>query len=151
MYLCFLLNMYPSYLPNLMWYVPMFPSTYVPIFSTLLLFIPHQFVNVLFIVQIIFESIIHVTNTSPLRKPMQCFNSLSSFKFWASFDFVFFEWVSFFFIFIFSIHSWTVNVQYKFCRWLDLSRGPLQLEAITLPFEPQRLPFSVSTSLTSKS
>ena len=46
---------------------------------------------------------------------------------------------SFFFIFVFSIQL-TVNVQNKFCQWLDSNRGPLELEATTLPTNPQPLP-----------
>ena len=34
-------------------------------------------------------------------------------------------------------YSWQkTNVQYKFCRFLDLNRGPLALEATALPTEP---------------
>ena len=32
------------------------------------------------------------------------------------------------------------NININFCRWLDLNRGPLVLEATTLPTEPQPLP-----------
>ena len=49
----------------------------------------------------------------------------------------------FFYIFVFSIHSWQkTNVQYinKFCQWLDSNRGPLVSEATALPTEPQTLP-----------
>ena len=60
--------------------------------------------------------------------------------------FLFFFWAIpglFFFIFVFSTHSWQkTNVHYinKFCRWLDSNRGPLVLEATALPTEPQPLP-----------
>ena len=57
---------------------------------------------------------------------------------------IFFKWASpglFFFIFVFSIKL-TVNVQYKFCRWLDSNRRPLVLKVTALPTEPQPLPGS---------
>ena len=44
----------------------------------------------------------------------------------------------FFFIIVFSI-KFTVNVQYKFCRWLDFNRRHLESEATTLPTNPQLL------------
>ena len=49
----------------------------------------------------------------------------------------FFKWAIpglFFFIFIFSI-----QLKVIFCRWLDSNRGPLELDANTLPTEPQPL------------
>ena len=47
---------------------------------------------------------------------------------------------SFFFIFVFSIQLTVINVQYKFCGWLDSNRIPLVSEATALPTEPQPLP-----------
>ena len=35
----------------------------------------------------------------------------------------------------------------NFCRWLDLNRGPLALEATALPTEPQPLPFKIVVNL----
>ena len=52
----------------------------------------------------------------------------------------------FFFIFVFSIHSWQfTNVQYVnfFCQWLDSNQGPLVSEATALPTEPQPLPIQI--------
>ena len=41
-------------------------------------------------------------------------------------------------------YSWQeTNIQYKFCRWLDLTRGPLVSEATAVPTEPQPLPKKV--------
>ena len=51
---------------------------------------------------------------------------------------------SIFFIFVFSIQSIVNKFQYKFCRWLDLNRGPLVSEATALPTEPQPLLKSVN-------
>ena len=34
----------------------------------------------------------------------------------------------------------TGNIQYKFCRWLNSKRGPLESEATTLPTKPRPLP-----------
>ena len=48
----------------------------------------------------------------------------------------------FFFIFVFSIHSWQYikKCSINFCWWLDSNRGPLVSEASVLPTEPQPLP-----------
>ena len=48
-----------------------------------------------------------------------------------------------FFIFVFSIQL-TVIVQYKFCRWPDSKRRPLEYEATDLPTQPQPLPPNAS-------
>ena len=46
-----------------------------------------------------------------------------------------------FYLFIFDfLTQLTVNVQFKFCRWLDSYRGPLESEASALPTELQPLP-----------
>ena len=72
---------------------------------------------------------------------------------WVRISLPFFKWVMtsptffkkwaipclFFFIFVFYIQLRVNNVQYKFCRWLDLNHGPLVLEATALPIEPQPL------------
>ena len=50
---------------------------------------------------------------------------------------------SFFFIFVFSIQL-TINVQYKFCQWLDSNSRPLELESTALPTEAQPLPHNDS-------
>ena len=34
------------------------------------------------------------------------------------------------------------NVQYKFCRWLELNPGPLILKATALPTESQHFPIT---------
>ena len=44
--------------------------------------------------------------------------------------------------FVFSIQLTVNNVQYKFCGWQNLNRGPLMSEATALPTEPQPLPQS---------
>ena len=36
------------------------------------------------------------------------------------------------------------HVQYKFCRWMDLNRGPLVLDATAPPTEPQPMPINGS-------
>ena len=41
--------------------------------------------------------------------------------------------------FVFSLQL-SVNVQHKFCRWLDPNRGLLELEATALPTQSQPLP-----------
>ena len=41
--------------------------------------------------------------------------------------------------FVFSIQL-TLNVQLKFCRRLDMNRGPLESEATALPTEPLPIP-----------
>ena len=46
---------------------------------------------------------------------------------------------SFFFIFVFSIQLW-VNIQCKFCGWLDSNSGLQESEATSLPTESQPLP-----------
>ena len=38
----------------------------------------------------------------------------------------------------------TVNVQYKFCRWLDSNHSPLESEATVLPTVPQPLPIQIT-------
>ena len=48
----------------------------------------------------------------------------------------------FLFIFDFSIES-TINMQNKFCRWLDSNWWPLELGETALPTEPHPLQFSI--------
>ena len=43
------------------------------------------------------------------------------------------------FIFVVSNYNTADSNRYKFCRWLDANRGPLDLEATALPTEAQQL------------
>ena len=67
-------------------------------------------------------------------------------------ELIFFKWAIpglFFFIFVFSIQL-TVNVQYIFCRRLDLNHRPLESEATSLPTEPQPLSRGINFNATYK-